>query len=245
MHPTRNEIAGFVFGTLDPARADSISTHVDACTDCKETNRELEGNPDDFLQTIQAKVPEIGSENETEYQHFVSLLERIGRKPSVVERRIAVVAIETELGTIRDYRLSEKHGEGGMRAVYKVLHVNLKRIVALKVLPDHRMKNQESVARFRREMEAVGTLDHPNIVRATDAGKEDGTHFLVMEHIEGVDPSKLIKSVGPLRIDDACELIRQAAIGLEHAHRHGLVHRDIKPSNLMLASTSSPAADPP
>ncbi len=83
-------------------------------------------------------------------------------------------------------------------------------------------------------MKAVGQLDHPNIVQATDAGEEKGTHFLVMEFVEGVDLAKLVKVRGPLPLAEACELIRQAALGLHYAHKRGLVHRDIKPQNLML-----------
>lgn len=84
-------------------------------------------------------------------------------------------------------------------------------------------------------MKAVGQLDHPNIVQATDAGEADGSPYLVMELVDGIDLSKLVQRLGPLPVPDACELARQAALGLEHAHTHGMVHRDIKPSNLLLA----------
>lgn len=83
--------------------------------------------------------------------------------------------------------------------------------------------------------QSVGKLDHPNIVRATDAGDHDGTHFLVMELVDGPNLSQIAKTIGPLRVADACELVRQAAEGLQHAYEHGLVHRDIKPSNLLLS----------
>ena len=72
-------------------------------------------------------------------------------------------------------------------------------------------------------------------MQAHDAREVDGTHFLVMEYVEGVDLHELVKRCGPLRMADACELVRQAAVGLQYAHEHGLVHRDIKPSNLMLS----------
>ena len=83
-------------------------------------------------------------------------------------------------------------------------------------------------------MRAVGTLDQPNIVRALDAREIDGTRFLVMELVEGMDLAELSRESGPLPIADGCELIRQAALGLQSAYERGLVHRDIKPSNLML-----------
>jgi serine/threonine protein kinase len=85
-------------------------------------------------------------------------------------------------------------------------------------------------------MQAVGKLDHPHIVRASDAGEVAGSHFLVMELVKGANLSQLVKLNGPLSIADACELVRQAALGLQHVHECGLVHRDIKPSNLLLSS---------
>jgi serine/threonine protein kinase len=136
---------------------------------------------------------------------------------------------------VRDYRLLEKLGEGGMGAVYKALHTRLGKIVALKLLRPARLANPQVVRRFEREMKAVGSLEHPRIVRAFDAGEHDGTHYLVMEHVEGVDLTTLSQCLGPLEVADACELARQCAEGLDHVHRHGLVHRDIKPSNLMLS----------
>jgi response regulator RpfG family c-di-GMP phosphodiesterase len=137
---------------------------------------------------------------------------------------------------IGQYRLLEKvQKQGGMGTVYKALHVLLMKVVALKVLPADAMPSEAAVARFRREMKAVGRLDHPNIVQARDAGEMDGAHFLVMEFIDGIDLSTLLSYHGPVSIPDACELIRQAAVGLQHAFEQGLVHRDLKPSNLMLA----------
>ena len=83
-------------------------------------------------------------------------------------------------------------------------------------------------------MKAVGRLEHPNIVQAYDAREIDGTHFLVMQYVAGMDLTEIVGRVGALPIADACELIRQAALGLQCAHENALVHRDIKPSNLIL-----------
>ena len=83
-------------------------------------------------------------------------------------------------------------------------------------------------------MEAIGRVNHPNIVQAHDAREIDGERFLVMEYVDGLDLDDLVRRCGPLPIPDACELIRQAAVGLQYANERGLIHRDIKPSNLML-----------
>src|SRR5205823_830793 len=76
---------------------------------------------------------------------------------------------------------------------------------------------------------------HPTIVTAYDAGRVGGTYYLAMDFVDGADLSALVGRVGPLPVADACELVRQAAVGLQHACECGLAHRDVKPSNLMLA----------
>ncbi len=139
------------------------------------------------------------------------------------------------------YQIVRKVGQGGMGAVYEARHTKLKKTVAVKVLPSEMMKTPALIARFEREMEAVGQLDDPHIVRAMDAGEFNGTHFLVMEFVDGTDLSQLVKAHGPLSVPDACHAIQQAARGLQHAHEYGLVHRDIKPSNLLMAKVGSPS----
>jgi serine/threonine protein kinase len=137
---------------------------------------------------------------------------------------------------IGQYRIVERVGRGGMGTVYKALHTKLKRHVALKVVVSRRLSDPAAIARFHREMEAVGRLDHQNIVRAHDAGECDGRHFLITELLDGVNFSQLVRRHGPLSVSDACEAVREAAIGLEYAHGHGLIHRDVKPSNLMFTA---------
>jgi eukaryotic-like serine/threonine-protein kinase len=132
------------------------------------------------------------------------------------------------------FRLLGVLGRGGMGVVYRAEHETMRRAVALKLLSSAALADSVAAARFRKEVEAAGRLDHPNIVRATDAGEYDGGLYLAMDLIDGVDLSRTINRLGPVRLADACELMRQAALGLQHVHEHGLVHRDVKPSNLML-----------
>ncbi len=139
------------------------------------------------------------------------------------------------------YVLLEEVGQGGMGKVYKARHRRLDRVVALKVINPAALST-EAVQRFQREARAIARLKHPNIVMLYDADESDGQHFLALEFIEGVDLDKLIQERGPFPIPLACDCVRQAALGLQHAHERGLVHRDIKPSNLLLTRGGNPAS---
>jgi serine/threonine-protein kinase len=141
------------------------------------------------------------------------------------------------------YRILDQLGEGGMGQVLEAHHTSMDRIVALKVITRSRLSNPTALARFQREVRAVAKLSHPNIVTAFDVSQVGDTHFLSMEHVGGIDLAKLVQQSGPLPIPTACEYIRQAAVGLQHAHEEGLVHRDIKPGNLMVARPE--ASGPP
>lgn len=131
------------------------------------------------------------------------------------------------------YELLEKLGQGGMGAVYKARQTRLNKLVAIKVLPPQFVNNPQAMARFDREMQAVGKVEHPNIVRAMDADEHSGIHFLAMEYVEGSDLERLVREQGPRSVAAAADAVRQAALGLAEAHELGLVHRDIKPSNLL------------
>lgn len=132
------------------------------------------------------------------------------------------------------YKLLDHLGTGGMSAVYLAEHINMQRRVAIKVLPTQRVHDSSYLARFYREACAAASLDHPNVVRAYHADNQGDTHYMVMEFIQGNDLQKLVKRKGVLPFDLAAEYIRQAAEGLAHAHKMGLIHRDIKPANLLV-----------
>lgn len=140
---------------------------------------------------------------------------------------------KTEL-LLGDNILIERLGAGGMGTVYKARQKRLDRVAVIKTIRKEHLANANAVQRFEQEARAAARLSHPNIVSVYDAGEANGTHFLAMEFIEGTDLAKLVKERGPLPIASACECIRQAALGLQHAHEQGLVHRDIKPHNLLL-----------
>ena len=125
-------------------------------------------------------------------------------------------------------------GKGGMGTVYKAWHRMMGRVVALKILDPQRVANSQSLARFRHEMQLVGRLDHPNVVRAFDADRVGEYHFIAMEYVAGQNLEDLMKERGALPPADVVYFASQAADGLAHAHALGILHRDIKPSNLLL-----------
>jgi serine/threonine-protein kinase len=133
------------------------------------------------------------------------------------------------------YVLLERLGEGGAGQVFKARHAKMNRVVALKLIRKELLADAEVVGRFYREVQILGHLDHPNIVHAYDAGPAGVSHFLAMEYVEGTDLGKLVKQGGLLPVPQACAYIRQAALGLQHAHERGLAHRDIKPHNLIMS----------
>ena len=135
------------------------------------------------------------------------------------------------------YVIIDKLGEGGNGAVFKARHQLLKRIVALKVLRPELVADKQAVDRFYREIEVVSQLADPHIVHAYDAGPIGNTLVLAMEYVDGVNLQQLVKEQGPLPLEIACDYMRQAALGLQHAHERGLIHRDIKPANLMATKT--------
>ncbi|HEX5272204.1 MAG TPA: serine/threonine-protein kinase, partial [Gemmataceae bacterium] len=132
------------------------------------------------------------------------------------------------------YRVLTLLGAGGMGAVYKAEHLLMKRVVALKVMNRALVGSAGTVDRFRREFRASALLSHPNIVAAYDAEQAGDVHFLVMEYVEGTDLARRLADRGPLPAAEACDYVRQAARGLQHAHERGMIHRDVKPHNLML-----------
>ncbi len=134
------------------------------------------------------------------------------------------------------YVLLDVLGRGGMGEVYKARHQLLNRIVALKVARKDVLKDASDEARFLREMQATAQLGHPNIVAAYDAVRVEGTYVFAIEYVEGTDLGRWLKVQGTLPVGLACEYVRQAAVGLQHAHEHGLIHRDVKPSNLLLTA---------
>ena len=191
------------------------------------------GLPDEQDQLL-ARLLEIELGNRQELGELPPVEEYCRRFPQHRE------AIESYFRThvphrLGDYEILELIGQGGMGVVYRARHTLLNQTVALKVLPQRLWGDRQAVARFRREMLSTGGLNHPNLIRALNAGEDRGFHYLVTEYVDGVTLRDLVEQQGPLPVGAACELVRQAAVGLQQVHVNGLVHRDVKPANLMVA----------
>jgi len=132
------------------------------------------------------------------------------------------------------YKLLSRLSSGSQGTVYKAEQLGLGRTVVLKVFAAQVARSSSGMIRFRREIEALAGLEHPHIMSILDADQADGRAFYVMEYCRGRDLQAWLDEFGRLPIDWACEVIRQAALGLQHAHERGLVHRDIKPGNLLI-----------
>ena len=124
-------------------------------------------------------------------------------------------------------------GKGGMGQVFMARHSVLGRTAAIKVLPRDRC-TPEAIANFTREIRAQAKLDHPNLVRALDAGTDGNVYYLVTEYVPGTDLHKLVRGHGPLSVHAAASIVSQTAEALEYAHRQGLIHRDVKPGNVLV-----------
>ncbi|MCE5167945.1 Stk1 family PASTA domain-containing Ser/Thr kinase [Paenibacillus profundus] len=132
------------------------------------------------------------------------------------------------------YEIIARVGGGGMALVYKALDNLLNRYVAVKVLRQQFVHDEEFIRRFRREAQSAASLSHPNVVSIYDVGQEEDTHFIVMEYIEGHNLNEIIQERAPLQTEEAVRISIQICDALEHAHQNRIIHRDIKPHNILI-----------
>ena len=219
-HPSRDELSAYSLGQLPEERAVAIDNHISQCEPCCET------------------IVGLSSEDT-----FAGLLRETGRLPTDLTADQDSASSESSsnpneipppLAEHPRYEVLCLIGKGGMGDVYKARHRKMERTVALKVINRGLVRKAEAIDRFHREVKAAAQLSHPNIVTSHDADQAGGYHFMVMEFVDGVDLSQTVKDRGALPVAEACDYVRQAAIGLQHAHHRGMVHRDIKPHNLMV-----------
>jgi serine/threonine protein kinase len=245
VHPNVERLAAFVAGALTEQESVDIETHLSDCDSCRTV---LENLPQNDLDLILCRTPPFSGYSDrssfaTKPPSFLAAAAAPhsptwtdGSTPGLEPDRSRPARIPAELANHPRYHVLEPLGSGGMGTLYKAKHAMMDRVVALKVIRKRLMADPASVERFRREVKAAARLVHPNIVTAYDAEQAGDLHFLVMELVDGQSLDKFVRERGPLPVAEACDYIRQAALGLQHAYECGMVHRDIKPHNLMLTA---------
>ena len=208
--PSPEQLELLTASKLAAAEQAAVATHVQSCTKCQQSVASLSPNE----QTQAWKPP---ADDEVEPSGDSRLPEELRRHPR--------------------YRVQGVLGRGGMGTVYKAEQRLLERQVVLKVIRPDLIADEQAVQRFQREARLAARLTHPNVVAVYEAEAFGSTQMLVMEFIEGLNLAELVAERGLLPVAEACELIRQAAVGLDYVHTQGLVHRDIKPQNMFVSQT--------
>lgn len=219
-HPSEEKLSDYNRGLLSPDEAVAIETHISDCEPCCETIVSL--SSDDTFVGLLKDARQLPVDRAPDHDSG-------GARSSSSHG-----GIPPELAEHPRYEIVRLIGKGGMGDVYEAIHRKMERRVALKVINRALFQKTEAVNRFHREVKTAAQLSHPNIVTSHDADQAGEHHFMVMEYVDGVDLSHVVKDRGALPVAEACDYIRQAAIGLQHAHERGMVHRDIKPHNLMV-----------
>jgi hypothetical protein len=266
--PPREQLSLLLAEQLTSPESAVVEAHVQDCSRCQDTLAELCGEPltggnpvspigdydpgSAFVARLREAVPQDLSEESVPRESVPGTQGEGGAKPvpdlpgtqplspptGAEPGSVARPGVPRELVGHPRYKILEILGAGGMGSVFKAEHRFMERPVALKLINRKLVDKPAMVERFRREVKAAARLSHPNIVEAFDADQAGDNHFLIMEFVEGESLSQILKKEGRLPVARACDFIRQAALGLQHAHGCGMVHRDIKPANLMLTKTN-------
>lgn len=225
-HPTEQQLLAFCLGSLPPQEAYEVEAHIDVCSPCCQALLSLSSN-DTFVELLKAS---------TEKSNSPTINLPVNDEPPNPTSE----EVPPSLHSHSRYRIAGLIGRGGMGNVYKAQHRLMERTVAIKIINPAFVSRPEAIERFHREVKAAARLNHPNIVAAYDAERAGQDHFLVTEFVDGMDLAKWINQRGRLPVNQACSIVRQAALGLQHAFERGMIHRDIKPHNLMITATAKP-----
>lgn len=232
LHPHPDQLAAYSLGKLPWPEIEKVEAHLKHCDACRSQVAGLESNADSFVSCLR-ETSDVKA-NDTGLDHLLAAARSLSQPT-------ASAAWPLPLPSVAGHELVRELARGGLGVVYLARHLLLHDLRAIK-RPQTRdgLDRDMLLARFRREVEAVGSLRHDHVVRAHDAGADAEGPYLVMEYLDGIPLSRLLAH-RRLQTAEACELVRQAALGLQAAHERGLVHRDVKPSNLMLARAGSGA----
>jgi serine/threonine protein kinase len=235
-HPTDRTLRSYGLGRLDDASAVSVNAHLEGCPTCRHRVAELSDDRSiDRLRESNARPASPA--------HAIASAEVLPRLEGGAGGPAPppVITLPPGLAGHPDYEVLRELGRGGMGVVYLARNTLMGRLEVLKVVGGDLIRRRGVLDRFLREIRSAARLHHPNIVTAYSALRLGDCLALAMEYIEGLDLAQQVKASGPLPVANACNYIHQAALGLQHAHEHGMVHRDIKPANLILAGAGNRA----
>jgi tRNA A-37 threonylcarbamoyl transferase component Bud32 len=223
-HPSPQELAAFAARRLPEDQARLIGRHLGLCPDCRSAVQTS-------IASATAAGPVAGAPG---FSGAVQTLAPSATAHPSQPQPPTPAAVPAALASHPKFKVLRPLGQGGMAAVFLAEHRVMERPVAIKVVNRALLDQPDALQRFFAEVRAAARLSHPNIVAAYDAEPAGDLHLLVMEYVEGVNLAEYLAQKGPLLVALACHFIRQAALGLQHAHEQGMVHRDVKPQNLML-----------
>jgi len=227
--PEDDELRAYLLGNVSESEQQRIAAFLDTHPEYLARLAKLDAERDSLVDDLRAPADAYREEPQfrqglTRIRNLRALRQSQGQTPEALEA----------IPRVGNYEPKEWISRRGLGLVYRATESTTGRSVVIKCLPAARGEDPDLSARFRREMDLVGTLEHPNIVRFLESGEAGGNLFIVLEHLVGFDLARLMDAVGPLPIADACAIVLQAARGLERAHESHLIHRDVKPSNLFL-----------
>jgi serine/threonine protein kinase len=226
-HPSAEMLQAFGLGKLNDAKAQVVLGHLESCPDCQKVVSSISG--DSFLDRLQG-----AHAHNSQVPSAKSLPARAKSVPAV-STPPAIPNLPPELANNQQYQVMRELGKGGMGVVYLAKNVLMDRLEVLKVVNKALLDKPGAAERFLREIRAAAKLSHDYVVKAYNALALGDSLVFAMEYVEGEDLAQVVKRQGPLPVANACFYVHQAALGLHHAHEHGMVHRDIKPHNLMLS----------
>ena len=233
---SQNDISRLVFGMADAGQTGILEAHLDSCDLCQVAHAEFLHQTTLLEKRLQRITLEDLAKADLDLQaesdrSTVDLNRWLGNKAEELAAQTALFATPCRMG---QYEIHGLIAPGGMGEVYRATHLRLKRDVAIKVIRRNQQESPVFYENFLKEIETLGQLDHPNMVRAFDALEFDGYLFLVMELLDGESLRGLATRRCCFSLREVLGVMLGLAEAIQHLHDNGYLHLDIKPSNVML-----------